>query len=356
MSVGVGHQGVSLEELQLATRNHGMPLEALRYDITPIGLHYLLIHFDIPAAEESTWRLEVTGRVRRPLSLGLADVRSRPAVSLPVTMECAGNGRVGMSPRPVSQPWMSEAVGTALWTGTPLRGVLEEVGIEDEGLEVVFTGGDHGVDGGIEQDYARGLPLQECLRDEVLLAYEVNGQPLPPQHGFPLRLVVPGRYGMASVKWLRSIEVVAEPFQGYQNVQAYRMRNSPEEEGVPLSRMAPRALMIPPGFPEFMSRGRTVPLGPCQLKGRAWSGHAPIESVQVSLDGGQSWQPAELGRPQAATSWSPWGLQWSPEAPGTYELVCRARDAAGNQQPLEPTWNVGGYANNAVQRLSVTVA
>src|SRR5262245_32390303 len=148
-------QGISLEELQLAARNHGMPLEALRYEITPVGLHYLLIHYDIPAIDPSGWRLSIGGVVRDPTVLTLDDIRSRPAVSLPVTMECAGNGRVRLNPRPVSQPWISEAVGTARWTGTPLRGLLEEVGVEAGAVEVVFTGTDHGLEGDIEQDYAR---------------------------------------------------------------------------------------------------------------------------------------------------------------------------------------------------------
>jgi DMSO/TMAO reductase YedYZ molybdopterin-dependent catalytic subunit len=348
-------QGISLEELQLAARNHGMPLEALRYEITPIGLHYLLIHYDIPAIDPAEWRLSIGGVVRNPAVLTLDDIRSRPAVSLPVTMECAGNGRVRLNPRPISQPWISEAVGTARWTGTPVRGLLEEVGLGDAALEVVFTGTDHGLEGEIEQDYARSLPLAEALRDEVLLAYEVNGQPLPPQHGFPLRLVVPGWYGMTSVKWLRSIEVIDGTFHGYQQTRGYRFRDAPEDEGEPVTRIFPRALMVPPGFPEFLSRDRILPLGPCRIQGRAWSGWAPIERVEMSVDGGRSWELAEMGEGPGPTAWAPWTFDWTPAEPGTYELACRARDGAGNEQPLEPSWNVGGYANNAVQRVTVTV-
>jgi DMSO/TMAO reductase YedYZ molybdopterin-dependent catalytic subunit len=346
---------ISLEELQLAARNHGMPLEALRYEITPIGLHYLLTHYDIPAIDPGEWRLSVGGLVRNAMALSLDELRSRPRLTLPVTMECAGNGRARLSPRPISQPWLAEAVGTAEWTGTSLAALLEEAGVEQGAVEVVFTGIDHGMEGEVEQDYARSLPLPEALREDVLLAYEVNGQPLPPQHGFPLRLIVPNWYGMTSVKWLRSIEVVADPFQGYQQTHGYRFRDQPEDEGEPVTRIAPRALMVPPGFPEFLSRDRLMPLGPYRIEGRAWSGRGPIQSVDVSVDGGQTWYAAELGQPPGPAAWTPWSFQWTPPRPGVYELACRARDAAGNEQPLEPSWNVGGYANNAVQRVRVTV-
>jgi sulfane dehydrogenase subunit SoxC len=346
---------ISLQELQLAARNHGMPLEALRYEITPIGLHYLLVHYDIPAIDPAEWKLSVDGLVRRPMALSLEEVRSRPQVTSTVTMECAGNGRARLSPRPISQPWLAEAVGTAEWTGTPLRGLLEEAELADGALEVVFTGADHGLEGEVEQDYARSLTVADAMRDDVLLAYEVNGQPLPPQHGSPLRLVVPGWYGMTSVKWLRSIQVVTDPFQGYQQARGYRFRDQPDDEGEPVTRIAPRALMVPPGFPEFLTRDRVMPLGPCRLEGRAWSGWAPIGAVKVSVDGGRMWSAAELGKAAGPAAWTSWSFEWTPPRPGVYELACRASDAAGNEQPLHPGWNVGGYANNAVQRIRVTV-
>ncbi len=209
---------ISLDELRLAARNHALPLEALRYPITPPGLHYLLIHYDIPAVDEATYRLEVDGLVATPLSLSLDELRARPAVELPVTMECAGNGRVLIEPHVVSQPWLQEAVGTARWRGTPLRALLAEAGVTDDAVELVFTGLDHGLEGGIEQAYQRSLSLMDAHRPEVLLAYEMNGAPLSPQHGFPLRLLVPGWYGMTSVKWLGRITAVDRPFEGYQQV------------------------------------------------------------------------------------------------------------------------------------------
>jgi DMSO/TMAO reductase YedYZ molybdopterin-dependent catalytic subunit len=345
-------EGISLEELQLAARNHGMPLEALRFPVTPVGLHYLLIHYDVPVVEPEGWRLAVHGK--RELTLGLEELRARPAAELTVTMECAGNGRARLEPRPVSQPWLLEAVGTARWRGTPLRPLLEEAGLPDGTVEVLFTGLDRGIEGGEEQSFQRAVPLEEALRDEVLLAYEMNGAPLPPQHGFPLRLVVPGWYGMTNVKWLSRIEFLDRPFDGYQNAMGYRLRQSEEEEGEPLSRMQPRSLLVPPGIPEFLTRDRTVAAGEVKLGGRAWSGLGPIESVEVSVDGGSTWAPAELEPEGERWAWRGWSFRWDAE-PGEHVVCSRARDAAGNEQPVEPPWNLGGYANNALQTVRVTV-
>jgi DMSO/TMAO reductase YedYZ molybdopterin-dependent catalytic subunit len=348
-------EGISVEELQLAARNHGMPLEALRWPVTPVGLHYLLVHYDIPAVDE-TWRLAVDGDVASALDLSLDDLRALPAHEVVSTMECAGNGRALLAPRPLSQPWLQEAVGTGRWRGARLRDVLERAAPGGQGVEVLFTGLDRGVEGGEEQAFRRSLPIGLAREEDVLLAYELNGGPLPPQHGFPLRLLVPGWYGMTNVKWLSRITVVDEPFAGYQQARGYRVRLTDDEDGVPLQRMLPRALMVPPGIPEFMTRERTLSAGVVVLEGRAWSGHAPIDAVDVSADGGESWsaarvEPPELGR----WAWQRWTYGWEAD-PGAHVLACRARDAAGNVQPLEATWNVGGYANNAVQRVRVLVA
>jgi sulfane dehydrogenase subunit SoxC len=351
----VSVEGISREELQLAARNHGMPLEALRYDVTPAGLHYLLIHYDIPDADPASWQLEIGGKVETELSLSLEDLRARPRVTLAVTLECAGNGRALYEPRPVSQPWLLEAVGNAEWTGTPLRRVLEEAGIGDGSVEVAFAGADHGIESEVEQDYERALPLAEALGDDVLLAYEMNGAPLLPQHGAPLRLIVPGWYGMTLVKWLRRITVLAEPFQGYQNVRGYRYRATEDEPGDPVTRIHVRSLMLPPGIPDFMTRKRFVEAGRSTVEGRAWSGSAPIERVEVSDDGGETWADARLGAlPVSPYAWRSWSFEWDAQ-PGDQELCSRATDGTGETQPLEPEWNVGGYRNNSVQRVPVLV-
>ncbi len=347
--------GVTMEELQLAARNHGMPLEALRSPVTPVGLHYLLTHYDIPLIDPADWRLQIEGAVDRPLVLSLDELRSLPTVTAAVTMECAGNGRALVEPRPASQPWLLEAVGTGEWTGVPLVEVLEAAGVDDAAVEVVFSGADRGIEGGEEQVYQRSLSLADAISAGPLLAHELNGAPLPPQHGFPLRLVVPGWYGMTNVKWLTTVTVSETEFAGYQQSQAYRLRHHESEVGDALNRMAVRSLMVPPGIPDFFSRTRTLAAGRCSLTGRAWSGHGAVAAVQVSTDGGASWQPASVEPPALGDhAWQGWHHQWDAE-PGEHELCCRAVDAAGNEQPLRAEWNLGGYANNAVHRVRVIV-
>jgi DMSO/TMAO reductase YedYZ molybdopterin-dependent catalytic subunit len=347
---------ITLEELQLAARNHGMPLEALREPVTPVGLHYLLIHYDIPQVDPSTWQLAVDGAVRQKLTLDLAELRRRPAAEVVATMECAGNGRAQLEPRPVSQPWLLEAVGTGRWGGISLAALLAEADVAEGAVEVLFTGLDRGIESDEEQWFQRSLPIAEALRPEVLLAYDLNGGPLPPQHGFPLRLLVPGWYGMTNVKWLTQLTLLDAPFTGYQQAWGYRLRQTSDEQGEPLSRIFPRALMVPPGIPEFMTRERTVPPGTWTIEGRAWSGHAPIAAVEVSTDDGATWEPARLDAPELGRwAWQRWSFEWNAVELGRHVLCCRTRDDSGREQPAAQPWNVGGYANNEVQRVIVTV-
>ncbi|MEV0719423.1 sulfite oxidase [Asanoa sp. NPDC050611] len=351
--VAADDEGVSTAELGLAARNHGMPLEAMRYDLTPPGLHYLLIHYDIPFVDESAWTLRVLGEVDRPLTLDLATLKAMPARTVRATMECAGNGRARLEPRPVSQPWLVEAVGTAEWTGVPLRDVLTAAGVRPSAVDVVFTGADHGVERGVEQDYQRKLTVAEAGDPDVLLAYAMNGAPLAPQHGFPLRLLVPGWYGMTNVKWLSRIEVLASAFEGFQQ-KAYVVRQRADEPGEPITRIAPRALVIPPGFPDFMTRGRVVRPGPVTLEGRAWSGRAPVTLVEVSVDGGATWAEATLA-PDGGHRWAwrRWTHEWQ-ATPGSYAVTARATTADGEVQPVDQPWNRGGFVNNAVHQIPVT--
>lgn len=345
--------GIGLDELAQAARNHGMPLEAMRADVTPAGMHYLLIHYDVPFVDPAAWTLELAG-FRQTMRVTLGDLRARPAVTAPVTLECAGNGRVMFETRPLSQPWLLEAVGTAEWTGTPLAPLLHEAGVPDDTVEIVFTGLDRGVEDGDEAPFERSLPLDEAMRDDVLLVYAMNGQPLLPQHGAPLRLVVPGWYGMAHVKWLGGITPAAQPFEGHQQAVAYRLRTTEDEPGLPLGRIRVRSLMVPPGVPSFPERARVVGAGPVTLEGRAWSGSGAIERVEVSVDGCRTWADARLEPAPAPYAWQRWSLDWI-ASQGEHELACKATDTAGATQPMEVEPNLGGYANNAVHRLLVTV-
>jgi len=346
--------GLYKEELQLALRNRGMPLEALRYPITPTGLHYLLIHYDIPEVNADTYRLKVAGLVGKPLELTLDEIKKRPPRTMPVTMECAGNGRALFAPRRISQPWLLEAIGNSEWTGTPLRAILQDAGLSSTAVEILFTGLDQGVEGDQVQFYQRSITVDEAMRDEVLLVYEMNGEPLPPQHGYPVRLLMPGWYGMASVKWLERIEAVGEPFQGYQMARAYHYTRTADGPGESVTLIRARALMIPPGIPDFMTRDRLVEAGPVTLTGKAWAGRVGVSNVDVSVDGGSSWSKAELKESESPYAWRTWTFLWN-ATPGEHILLVRAIDADGNMQPINQEWNFGGYGNNGVQRVNVIV-
>ena len=342
------------EEMHLANRNSGLPLEMLRHAVTPVGMHYLLTHFDIPYVESAEkWRLSVAGLVDRPLSLSLADLKALPHTTLPVTLECAGNGRGLAVPRWQSMPWEHGAVGTAEWTGTPLRHVLEQAGVSAKAVEIAFFGADRGLDSDVEHDFGRSLSPEHAMREDVLLVWAMNGLPLLPQHGFPLRMIVPGWYGMASVKWLDRIEVLDRKFEGFQQVRTYIYRQTAEEPGIPVTAIRVKSLMVPPGIPHWYGRARLVDAGAVELSGRAWSGDGvPIVKVEVGADG--AWAEATLEKPSGRYAWTGWRATWNAE-PGEHELACRATDADGNVQPLTQVWDRAGFGNNAVHRVKVTV-
>jgi len=342
----------TFQEVALAARNCGMPLEALRHDVTPAGLHFSLIHFDIPHAEAATWRLAVGGLVERPLSLSLEDLRGMRERTLRVTLECAGNGRAQMSPRYPSIPWVEEGVSTAEWTGVPLRDVLDAAGFRAQAKDIVFHGADRGIDRGVEHSFSRSLVPADALHEDILLAWAMNGQPLPPRHGFPLRLVVPRWYGMASVKWLERIEAIGRPFDGVQQALSYHFRQVRGERGVPCRTMRVNSLLAPPGIPDFYTRRRVQAAGRVEIIGRAWSGDAPIARVEFAVDG--AWRDARLDAPAGEHAWRGWRAVWEAAA-GEHELSCRATDGAGMVQPLEPPWDLTGFGNNAVQRVAVRV-
>ncbi|WP_413249876.1 sulfite oxidase [Sinomonas flava] len=315
-------------------------------------MHYLVVHFDVPQIDPESWRLRVGGAVEHPLELSLSDLHRRPRRTVPVTLECAGNGRARLDPRPVSMPWDTGGFGTAEWTGTPLAPILQEAGIPSQAVDVLFTGADRGIQGGLEQDYARSLAVADAMEDTLLLAYEMDGRPLPPQHGYPLRLLVPGWYGMASVKWLTSIDVLTEPAHAFQNESAYRYSQAADDAGEPVTRMRVRALMVPPGIPDFASRRRLMDAGPTMLRGRAWSGHGPVQRVEVAIDG--HWADAHVEPAPAEHAWQEFSFAWV-ATPGSHTVGCRATDAAGTVQPLEAPWTFQGMGNNAVQEIEVEV-
>lgn len=320
------------------SRCHGMHLEGLTYPITPIGMHYLLIHYDVPEIDEKSYRVKVDGLVKNKLTLDMDYFRSKPKVTIPATMECCGNGRASQRWRLWAHvPWNHDAIGTAEWTGTPLRGVLEDAGVLDNAVEILFTGKDKGIqgppDGAEVQYFQRSLTVDYAMdpANDVLLCYEINGQPLPPQHGFPLRLLVPGWLGMTNVKWIDSIEAIDWRLTKNQ-MKWYSYAEDDNYKNLTMATFQQvRAMMIPPGIPDFVCRIRHLEeTDAVRLRGRAWSGGRSIESVEVSVDGGDSWSPAKLDKPVGKWAWVGWSFTWENVTPGEYLLQCRATDSEGN--------------------------
>ena len=252
-------------------------------------------------------------------------------------------------------PWITGAVGNAEWTGTPLWPLLAAAGISEDAVEVLFTGADSGIEGEIEGAYQRALTIEEIKQPEVMLAYTMNGQPLLPQHGAPVRLLVPGWYGMTSVKWLQTIEVVTEPFDGYFQTGTYVVRQEEDGPGRRATTIIPRSLMIPPGVNDSDTGQRVASIGEYEIQGRAWCGTAEIARVEFSADGGRTWTDAVLERATDQFGWQSWTATWSPTSSGEAVLACRATDATGQTQPDESHWNLGGFENNGIERISVTV-
>jgi DMSO/TMAO reductase YedYZ molybdopterin-dependent catalytic subunit len=318
--------------------------------VMPNAHFYVRNHFQIPDLDGGTWRLAVGGLVERPLEISLKELRTMPSQTAFVTLECAGNGRFALTPPTPGEQWRLGAVSTAEWTGVPLTEVLDRAGVQTGATDLVFRGADNGtVDDRTEPVcFERGLGLDVARQSGALLAYAMNGEAIPVHHGYPVRLIVPNWYGVASVKWLTGIDVVDEPFAGYYQEVKYQFEWSdgdrPPREPVALQRV--RALITEPGDNAIVERGDVA------IRGVAWSGAAPIARVDVSVNDGP-WQAARLVGDRRPGSWQWWELITQLDQPGPVAIRARARDMAGRSQPDEPEWNPNGYGNNAVQPLHV---
>ncbi len=321
--------------------------------VMPNAHFYVRNHFQIPRLDPSTWRLGVGGLVDRPLSLSLRDLSHMRSETRVVTLECAGNGRALLQPPVAGEKWQLGAVSTAEWTGVPLVEVLDRAGVKPEAREVLFRGADTGtVPGGRETiRFERSLTLDDARASEALLAYAMNGEPLPIQHGYPLRVVVPSWYAVTSVKWLTEIEVIGHPFSGHFQTGSYFYEwprgGAAVQEPVTLQRV--RALITEPGASDAV-----VDRGDLAIRGVAWSGAAQIARVEVCVGGG-AWQEARLVGERKRHSWQWWELITRIEQPGTTTVRVRATDLAGRTQPESPEWNRLGYGNNAIQEVTVHV-
>jgi sulfane dehydrogenase subunit SoxC len=343
---------LSLVEVSRRPFNAETPLAALLEEVTPAELVYVRNNFDVPEIDPAGWTLSVGGAVGSPRTLGLAEIQALPATDRLITMECAGNARARMSPVPSGTPWCYGAVSVVRFTGARLADVLGPARLASDAVELVFTGADRGeVEPGGVVSFQRSMTIADATSDDVILAWAMNGAPLTAEHGAPLRLVVPGAYGMASVKWVQSIEAVRVPFTGHFQTERYIYVEEPGiQDGEPVRRMRVRSLILDP------CDGTTLDRGAVEIRGIAWSGHATIARVEVSTDGGGTWKAAELGPATSAYATRGWRHAWTPPGPGRYRLTCRASDAIGNTQPLAQVWNRLGYGNNGPHSVDVTIA
>jgi DMSO/TMAO reductase YedYZ molybdopterin-dependent catalytic subunit len=315
------------------------------------GALFVRSHFPMPDLDATTHLVQVGGAVERPRAWSLADLRSRPSSHLAVTLECAGNGRSMVEPKPPGTPWRLGATGSAWFEGVPLEALLDESGPAGDAVEVLAAGADRGeVASGSIVSFERSLPLAAVRRGEVLVAHTMNGAPLAPEHGAPVRLVVPGWYGVASVKWLVRLEVLRAPFTGWFQRSTYVYDGEAGlPQGTPVGPMRVRALITSPG------EGMALPCGPVTVSGAAWSGGGAVVAVALSSDAGASWSPMQLDAEEGPWLRRLWRGTWTPPGPGTYTLLARATDAGGATQPLTPVWNRLGYGNNAVHRVRVSI-
>lgn len=334
--------------------NSETPIEAFRSWITPNADFYVRNHFDSPEVDVASWMLDITGWVERCLRLTREDLDPMSQASLFATLECAGNGRSFLEGEVPGVQWGVGAVGNAEWSGVPVRSLLEPAGIKEGALEVVFEGSDSGLEGGSDGEvrFARSLPLDMALHPDTLIALRMNGQVLTKEHGYPARLVVPGWYGVASVKWLRAIRVVNEPFRGFfQSVKYTVKRKSARgvnEEVV--------GMMLPKSEITRPRQGECLTLGARLIEGVAWAGPEAVAAVELSCDGGESWKRAELVGPRRCYTWTNWRIEWEPLSPGEYRLLARAISASGEIQPSRHNPLHGGYHINFSRPVVISVA
>jgi sulfite oxidase len=328
--------------------------------LTPNERFFVRSHFGPPAAEvvqADIWRLTVKGLVKDGLSLSLKELRQFEEVTLTAVLQCSGNGRAHHRPKAPGVQWERGAVGNAQWTGVRLRDLLQRAGVKPQGLHVQFQGADRPALATVPL-FTRSIPLAKALHPETLLAYEMNGRPLPLLHGAPLRVITPGWMAESSMKWLTEISVRADESPGYYMQQAYRMpvTSIQQGSGLPGTVMTPVEQMVVKSLIAAPAEGDRVRKGPVTIQGVAWAGEATVAKVEVSCDDGHTWDMARLLGEDQLYAWRPWQFLWNARQAGPTAILCRATDAQGDRQPATSPWNPGGFLWNGWDRLSVTVA
>jgi DMSO/TMAO reductase YedYZ molybdopterin-dependent catalytic subunit len=337
--------------------NLEMSFSTLDSFITPTKSFYVRTHFPIPAIGRDAWWLHVEGEVEQPFAINYEELRKLESLTIPVTLECAGNNRNFLEPKVKGVQWGLGAVGTAEWTGVPLSILLEHAGVKKSACDVVLEGTDQGMledtkgPSGILK-FARSIPLAKA-RSDVLLAYKMNGDDLPPQHGFPMRAIVPGWYAMASIKWLQRIIVTNEPFTGYYQTMDYAFwkRRGDVAELAPLTEMQVKAQIARPVKGEIVPADSSV-----SVNGAAWTSDGEIMKVELSTDGGATWNESKLVGEFKPNAWRFWEFDWgTPAKPGQASLIARATDSRGRTQPVQRDRDRGTYMINHLLPITVEV-
>ncbi len=327
--------------------------------LTPNHRFFVRSHFGPPPPEriaESEWKLRVAGLVEASKELTFRDIKRLEAVTVTAVLQCSGNGRGFYRPRIPGVQWERGAVGNAQWTGVRLRDVLRLAGIRKDARHVQFQGADRPPVPSVPL-FTRSIPLEKALHPDTILAYEMNGRPLPLLHGAPLRVITPGWMADSCTKWLTDITLLSEESDGYYMQTAYRLPLDPIEPGAAAEslRTRPVETMVVKSLIAAPAEGATVPLAPVMIQGVAWSGESKVLTVDVSLDEGKSWQPARFVGKEQPYAWRQWQLAWTPRVPGSVSILCRATDETGAVQPLTSSWNPGGFLWNGWDRVPVTV-
>src|SRR5436190_8074251 len=341
-----------------APLNLEMPFEAVESFITPTKSFYVRTHFPIPKIDRDAWWLHVEGEVEKPFAINYQELLKLESLTVPVTLECAGNNRHFLEPKVKGVQWELGAVGTAEWTGVPLSVLLNRAVVRPNASEIILEGADHGIldepkSPPGELRFSRSIPLEKGQRD-VLLVYRMNGHEIPPEHGFPVRAIVPGWYAMASIKWLQRITVTDHPFAGYYQTldYAYWKRRGDTAELSPVTELQVKAEIVKPVSGETVPANSTV-----RIHGAAWSSGSEIVRVEVSTDGGSTWKKATLLGAPKPNAWRFWEFEWkTPTAPGKKALVARATDSLGRTQPAHRDPDRGTYIINHLLPTEVTVS
>ncbi|MGE0104576.1 MAG: sulfite oxidase [Blastocatellales bacterium] len=334
------------------------PVGLLNSYLTPKDLFYVRTHTypaRVEAKDAASWPLKIDGMVDRPMAITLDELKKLPRASVTVTLECAGNGRAFYDPPVPGIQWEKGAVGTCRWTGARLSDVLKKAGLKAGVTYIAANGADKPV--GKMPDFIRNVPVAKAMHPDTILAYEMNGEPIPQLHGFPLRLIVPGWEGAYAVKWVNHLEALDKEHEGFFVKTAYRYPNKRVAPGaaVPPQDMEPLTGLIVKSLINAPLDGSTHKPGRIRISGFAWAGESSISRVDVSMDNGSTWVQAKLGREKEKYSWQSFEHEFTIDKPGAYQLMARATDDKGRQQPVVPQWNPSGYLWNVIDLVRINV-